>query len=159
MSTAWDLWQAGQLDAARAAYAAELACAGPDHWARAHKLGECAVLLNQLGQHDQARVCLEEALAVELERAEGAETEGVRTARYCLAEQMLKLDKPAVALGLVQPALACVPEDCLLRAILARAQQALGWLEAARASAAVALRDARNPRQREVLRGQLAGLA
>jgi tetratricopeptide (TPR) repeat protein len=62
----FQLWHAGERQAAVDLYLTALECADPNHYALADYHGEFGELLSALGRHDEARQQYQLALAVEM---------------------------------------------------------------------------------------------
>jgi tetratricopeptide (TPR) repeat protein len=150
---AYELWQADLLDEAAAKYRTALALASEDAVALADYHTEFAAVLEAQGEPLAAEQQLEAALAVELARAADATDVGVTTARYFLAEFLVRHGQAQRALGVVQPHLGQPLHGVwLLHLVAAEAWVALGDIESAEGAAREALRTAPAEERRTELR-------
>lgn len=150
---AYEFWQADLLEEAAAKYRTALTLAGEDAFALAEYHAEFAAVLEALGESLAAEQQLDAALEVELARAADGNDVGVTTARYFLAEFLVRQGQAQRALGVVQPHLEqSLPGVWLLHLVAAEAWVALGDTESAERAARDALRTAPAEERRTELR-------
>jgi tetratricopeptide (TPR) repeat protein len=159
---AFDLWQAGKLVEAETAYSEGLANLDPTHWSTPSVYQEYALVLTALGRNAEAKVALEQALQLELDRDPSGTTPSAHVARYFLGEHLLRGGEPLKALQVITPSLAIAGGlECALRVVEAESYDELGRIPEAEESARLALaRSAAGPQRdriRERLGRMLAG--
>ena len=102
---------------------------------------------------------LEIAVASALRQSGGGCDNSVSTARYMLAEQLIRCGNPSAALAAVNPSLGeGSAVEHLLCAISAEALWALGRVADAQASASLAVQAASSPEQQEQVRVRLEAI-
>ena len=150
---AYELCEADLLDEAAAKYRTALTLASEDAFALADYHTEFAAVLEALGEPLAAEQQLEAALEVELARAADDTDVGVTTARYFLAEFLVRQGQAQRALGVVQPYLEQPLHGVwLLHLVAAEAWVALGDNDSAEGAAREALRTAPAEERRTELR-------
>ena len=155
----FQLWEAGRLEDALLKYVEALSAADPDHDALPDFHGEFAAVLATLGRDreacEQYRISLSHAL-----RQDPAGTDpAVAVARYCLAEQLLKMKAPGQALEVVLPGVSLAGgHEWLLRVAEARALWDVGRRRESRQSAERAIERSPSEAKAKELRSYLAGI-
>ncbi len=144
---AFDLWEAGQLEAAVDRYSKAIAAVpGYPDW---HSQYAC--VLQALGRHEEATREYEAALALVLAQAESELDASVKVARYFLADHLIKCGAAAKALDVLAPAVSANADDWLIGAAQARALHAVGQLREARLTAERAMANAGSDAKRAEL--------
>jgi hypothetical protein len=142
-------WEAGQLEVAAQQYAAALSGADRTHYATPMWAGAYARVLAALGRDEDARAQFQEALDLELEQGEGAESAATAFARYSLAEHLVSVGEAEEALTVARAGLGAANAlEAVLRCVEAEALASAGNLEGARDAAVNALAAARSQEQR-----------
>jgi tetratricopeptide (TPR) repeat protein len=131
----FELWEAGRLEESCAYYVKALEVVDPDHWACPVYHGEYGGVLSSMGKTAEATVQFEKAVASELAHGELESSSGVLTARYFLADHLVRAGAPARALETLAPALRAAPDDWLICLVHAEALWAMGEATASRAAA------------------------
>ena len=153
----FDLWQAGELEAAIPKYAEALELADPAHYGLPDYLSEFGALLSALGRNEEALRQFQRALTHELHEDPGAEHAAVGVATSFLGEHLLKLRRYAEALQTIEasPALRGRTE-WLLRFVEAHALRGLNRGNEAKVSATRAIACAPSKEKSAELASQLA---
>lgn len=135
---AFNLWGAGQLEAAADRYLRAIAVVPeyPD-W---HSQYAC--VLQEMGRNEEATREYEAALLLVLAQTDSEADPSVKIARYFLADHLTKRGAAAKALDVLAPAVNTIPDDWLIGAVHARALYAEGRLMEARIAAERAIANA-----------------
>jgi tetratricopeptide (TPR) repeat protein len=153
------LWGEQRLADAVKRYEEAIAHADPGHWETPLYHQALAGVLTALGR--DARALDQFRKALELEQRQGGDDAGapVATARYFLAEHLVKMKEPAAGLDVLMPSLLV---DCkvegLLRMVQAECLWQLGHTDEARAAAQQAMDRAASAVQREKIKERLTGV-
>jgi Flp pilus assembly protein TadD len=135
-----------------------LKSADPDHYALPDYHGEFAAVLEALGNNAEAREQLELAAQVQRHLDGNDCSIGVTTARYFLADHLLRHGEPEQVLDVISPSLAVVPQsEWLLRLVQAQALHALSRTAEARWAAQRALEAAPSDQKRVEIRAGFEG--
>jgi tetratricopeptide (TPR) repeat protein len=154
---AFDLWQAGDLEAAVPKYIEALELADPAHYALADYLGEFGSVLAALERNDEALTQFSRALKHALLDDPEGEHAGIGVATYFLAEHLMKMQRFAEALETLQTSPALTRRtEWLLRFVEARALWRLSRSKEAKVSAARAIACAPSKEKSAELASQLA---
>lgn len=151
-------WGAGRLAEAAKDYAAAIALGRSQGLPAVADLhAQLAGVLDAQGRLGDAVTQSELALAAEL--AQGSATEaspGVKVARHFLADRLVRLEQPGLALEALAPSLAASPDDWLLNVTQAEALFAAGRATEARVAAERSLANAPSGDKRALLAERLA---
>jgi tetratricopeptide (TPR) repeat protein len=131
----FELWEAGKLEESCAHYVKALEVVDPDHWACPVYHGELGGVLAAMGRTAEATAEFANAIAAELAHGEPETSSGVITARYFLADHLVRAGTPARALEVLAPALRSAPDDWLICLVHAEALWALGQVAESRVAA------------------------
>lgn len=138
----FELWEAGRLEESCAYYLKALEAVDPDHWACPVYHGEFGGVLATMGRTEEATAQFAAAIAAELAHGEADSSSGVLTARYFLADHLVRSGTPGRALEVLAPALRSAPDDWLICMVHAEALWALGQVVESRAAAKRAITSA-----------------
>jgi tetratricopeptide (TPR) repeat protein len=152
-----ELWQAGDLDRAAAAYDAALAICDERHFRTPDIHGQYGALLTRMHRLEEAGRQYERALQLELRNDPDESSAPVLVARYFLGEHYLVVGEPDSARRVVAPSLEAAQKP-LAWIVEAEALHLSGAMAEARAAAERAIALAQTAEQAERIRSRLAPL-